>query len=95
MSSREQCPWHKLELKMHRRVDGKWQSLIEFADEMEEEFYSLDGELDAAVKKKWNSKLVVCGPSIHDYISELGNGMLNRLQKGKIRVPTLLWCHGQ
>ena len=69
---------------MHRRVDGKWQSLIEFADEMEEEFYSLDGELDADVEKNWTSKLVVCGPLIHDYTLELGNGMLNRLQKGKI-----------
>lgn len=48
---------------MHRRVDGKWQSLIEFTDEeMEEVFYSLNGELDAAVEKKWNSRLVVCGP---------------------------------
>ena len=70
---------------MHRRVDGKWQSLIEFTDEeMEEVFYSLNGELDAAVEKKWNSRLVVCGPLIHDYILEFGSGMLNRLQRGKI-----------
>ena len=84
-SEREDCPWFKLELKMHQRLDGKWLSLIEFTDkEVEEEFHSVNGELDAVVEKRWNSKLVVCGPLIHDYICELGKGMLSKLQKGRI-----------
>ena len=40
---------------MHRRVDGKWQSLIEFTDkDMEEIFYSLNGALDSSVVLKKN-----------------------------------------
>ena len=79
LSQRKNCRWHLLEMKLHH-VEEKWENCLE---EVEEEIYSCDGELDPTIEKKSHSNLIVSGPMFDVYLKELGQVLFSRLSKRK------------
>ena len=81
LSTREQCPFFELELQLHC-VKEKWLSVTN--KDGDDNYYSLDGALDAANEKASNNNLIVSGPKVACYLKELGNQMHSKLTRGKI-----------